>query len=116
MTKVEMNRRLSRRYTYATTLSWGGDTPTAEIEVEVSYSVAWGSPETGRWGQPENYDPGSPDLIEDIKLELAEGKPRPWDMGYGYLPDDEFEQDCIEKLETHEDDMLAEARTASETE
>ena len=58
---------MSKRYTYATTLNWGGDTPTAEIEVEVSYTVAWGSAETGRFGPPENYDPGSADLVEDIR-------------------------------------------------
>jgi hypothetical protein len=98
------------RYTYTASLEWGGDEPTAEVEVTLSYTVAWGSPETGRFGPPENYDSGSPDIVEDIKLELVEGKSRPWDMGYGYLPDDDFEQDVIEKLEAHEDDMLAEAR------
>lgn len=101
---------MSRRYRYATCLSWGGDEPTAEVEVEVSYSVAWGSPESGRFGAPENYDPGSPDVVEDIRLELVEGKPRPWDMGFGFLSDDEFERDVIEKLEAHEADMIAEAR------
>lgn len=90
---------MTRRYNYTTTLNWGGDTPTAEIEVEVSYEVAWGSPESGRSGPPENYDPGCGDAVEAITLEKVEGKPRPWDMGYGYLPDDEFAQDCIEKIE-----------------
>ena len=103
---------MTRRYTYSTTLNWGGDTPTAEIEVEVSYSVAWGSPETGRYGDPSNYDPGSGDLVEDIRLEKVEGKPRPWDMGYGFLPDDDFATDCIEKIEGsdyHLEAMVAEA-------
>lgn len=101
-----------RRYTYTTTLNWGGDTPTAEIEVEVSYTVAWGSPETGRYGPPEHYDPGCGDMVEDIRLEKVEGKTRPWDMGYGYLPDADFAADCIEKIEGdrhHHEAMIAEA-------
>lgn len=102
---------MDRRYRYATCLSWGGDTPTAEVEVEVSFSVAWGSPETGRFGPPEDYDPGCGDVVECIRLELVEGKPRPWGMYSGYVAneDDEFEREVIEKLEAHEADMLAAA-------
>ena len=62
------------RYTYATCLNWGGDEPTAEIEVEVSYTVAWGSAETGRFGVPEDYDPGSPDEVEDLRVEKIDGR------------------------------------------
>lgn len=102
---------MGRRYSYATTLSWGGDTPTAEVDVVVSFAVAEGSPETGRFGPPELYDPGSPDEVEDIRLELVEGKPRPWGMYSGYVAneDDEFEREVIEKLEDQHADMLAEA-------
>lgn len=105
---------MDRRYTYACTLSWGGDEPTAEVEVEVSYTVAWGSAETGRNGPPENYDPGCADEIEDIRLERVEGKPRPWGMYYGYIPneDDAFATNCIEKIEgdrLHYEAMIAEA-------
>lgn len=104
------------RYTYATTLSWGGDTPTAEVEVEVSFTVAWGSPETGRFGRPELYDPGSPDEVEDIRLELVEGRPRPWGMYSGYVAneDDEFEQEVISMLDDHHADMIAEAVAAED--
>lgn len=101
-----------RRYTYTTTLNWGGDTPTAEIEVTVSYTMAWGSPETGRYGLPEHYDPGSASEVEDITLDLVEGNPRPWDRGYGWLPDDDFALDCVEKIEgsdRHLEDMINEA-------
>lgn len=100
------------RYRYATCLSWGGDIPTAEVEVVVSFGVTWGSPETGRFGPPESYDPGSPDEVEDIRLELVEGKPRPWGMYSGYVAneDDEFELEVIEKLDGHHDDMIAEAQ------
>lgn len=100
-----------RRYTYACTIPFGqdGEPGYSEVEVEVSYSVAWGSPETGRFGPPEHYDPGCGDMVEDIRLEKVEGKPRPWDMGFGNWPDDEFEKDVIERLEAHEDRMIAEA-------
>ena len=91
-----------RRYHYAASLSWGGDEPTAEHEVEVEYSVAWGSPESGRFGPPENYDPGSGDMVEDIKLLLVNGKPRPWDMGFGFITDGEFEEMIREKLDCDE--------------
>lgn len=107
---------MSSRYTYACTLSWGGDTPTAEVEVEVSYTVAWGSPETGNYGPPEDYDPGSPSVVEDIRLEKVEGKPRPWDMGYGYLSDDDFAQECIEKIDNSDWRLEEMIREAAETE
>ena len=109
----------SPRYTYACTLSWGDDTPTAEVEVEVSFSVAWGSPERGRWGPPEHYDPGAPSEVEDIRLEKVEGKPRPWGMYSGYVAneDDAFATECVEKLEgspRHLADMLSAAADAEE--
>lgn len=103
---------MAQRFTYTTTLNWGGDTPTAELEVTFSYEVAWGSPETGRFGPVENYDPGAADLVEDIRVELVEGKPRPWDMGYGFLSDDDFATECIEKVEDSErcmEEMVTEA-------
>lgn len=102
---------MGRTYTYSTGLSWGGDVPTAEVDVEVSFTVAWGSPETGRFGPVESYDPGSASEVEDIKLLTVNGKPRPWGMYSGYVrnEDDEFEADVIDKLEAHHDDMLREA-------
>lgn len=104
---------MTQRYTYATTLSWGGDTPTAEVEVEVSFTVAWGSAESGRFGPPENYDPGAPDEVEDVRLEKVEGKPRPWGMYLGYVPNEDelFAEDVAEKLdcEYHISEMIREA-------
>ena len=102
---------MSRRYTYSTCLNWGGDVPTAEIEVTVSFTVSPGSPESGRFGPPERYDPGSPAEVEDIRLDLVKGKPRPWGMYDGYVAneDDEFEAEVIDKLDAHHDAMLAEA-------
>jgi len=89
---------MAPRYTYATCLSWGGDTPTAEIDVEVSYTVAWGSPETGRFGVPEDYDPGSPDVVEDLRVEKIDG--RPVETSPGLLVP------IMEKLEAVEDELF----------
>lgn len=73
---------MTRRYTYATTLAYStGDVPeTDEVEVEVSFTVAWGSPETGDYGPPEHYDPGAPDEIEDLKLLSVDGVGGPFDQ------------------------------------
>ena len=101
---------MSRTYHYETTLSWGGDEPTAEVDIKVSFTVAWGSSETGRFGPPENYDPGSADEIENIKLLTVDNRAGPWDMGYGFLSDDEFAEMVVEMLEAdHADRMLHEA-------
>lgn len=100
-------------YTYATTLVWGGDEPTAELEVTCSYSVAWGSPECGRgyMADPALYDPGSPDVLKDIKILTVEGKPWPVDIPYGYQIDAQLHEMLVEKLESeHEYDMLDWAR------
>ncbi len=72
----------SRRYTYATTLAYStGDVPEAdEVEVEVSFTVAWGSPETGNYGPPEHYDPGCPDEVGDLKLLSVDGVGGPFDQ------------------------------------
>jgi hypothetical protein len=100
---------MDRRYTYAASLSWGGDEPTAELEVEVSFSVAWGSPESGRFGPPEDYDPGCGSVVEDIRVEKINGRP------YADFHRDEGRPGSamsaiIDKLEMdHEQDMLAEA-------
>ena len=55
------------RYTYATTLSWGGDEPTAEVEVEVSFSIAWGRPAQIS-GPPEQCYPGEADMMDGAGL------------------------------------------------
>lgn len=105
---------MTRRYRYGCTIPFGhdGEPGYSEVEIEVSYAVAWGSSEAGRNGPPEHYDPGCGDMVEDIKLELVEGKPRPWDMGYGYISDDDFAADCVEKIEGdkyHYEAMVGEA-------
>ncbi len=61
---------------------------------------------------PYKYDPGSPSIAEDIQLDLVEGKPRPWDMGYGFISDDQFAEMVIEKI--NEDDLIQNAREHEE--
>lgn len=41
-------------------------------EVEFTYDVAWGSPPTGQFGPPEDYDPGSPDEVENVEVEFID--------------------------------------------
>lgn len=90
------------RYRYTTCLSFGddGEANYCELDVTVSYSVAWGSPGTGRpyFGPPELYDEGSPDEVEDIRLELVDGKP---------LTGTEFNEPVLDRFE--EDEALREA-------
>lgn len=105
---------MSRRHTYTTTLNWGGDTPTAEVEVTVSYLVCWGTPEQGP-SYASGGQPADPDEIDDIRLDLVEGKPRPWNIAWGYVTDDDFALDCVEKIEGsdhHMEAMLIEAAEA----
>lgn len=70
---------MGRRYTYTTCLSFGtdGEADYCEMDVTVSFAVAWGSPETGRgyMADPAGYDPGSPDEVEDIRVESIDGNP-----------------------------------------
>ena len=104
-----------RRYTYAASLSWGGDEPTAELEVEVSYTVAWGTPESGRFGRPEDYDPGAASVVEDIRVETIDGLPLAEALKRGsgeYMPGETVRM-IVDKLEMdHEQDMLVEAAEA----
>jgi len=104
---------MARTYTYACTLAWGGDEPTTELEVECSYEVAWGSPEGERFGRPEDYDPGSADVVECIRILAVDGKPWPVDLTYGFLGELATYGMLADKLlDEHEDAMLAEAREA----
>jgi len=95
---------MARRYTYSTCLNWGGDVPTCEIDVTVTFTVTPGSPETGRFGPPELYDPGSPAEVEDIQVESIDG--RPVERAPGLLVP------ILEKLEDLHDEMLAVAAEA----
>lgn len=101
---------MTRAYTYACELSWGGDVPTAELEITCSYAVAWGSPECGQMGPPEDYDPGSGDTVEDIKILTVGGEPWPVDLSYGFQTPAQDHEMLVDKLESdHTDAMVAEA-------
>jgi len=62
------------RYTYDTTVELPDET---EADVRVTHSVWWGTPETGRFGAPEDYDPGAPSEVEDVQIVSIEGHPEP---------------------------------------
>ena len=104
---------MSRRYTYTTGLNRGGDEPTWEGDVKVSFSVLPGEPETG----PTYACGGTPAVgasIEDIRLEAVDGKARPWGMYSGNIADEDnvFEREVIEEMEGSDEHiacMLAEA-------
>lgn len=104
-----------KRYTYTTSLNRGGDEPTWEGEVEVSFSVEPGEPES-----PPSYASGgtpasSPQII-DITLEKVDGKARPWGMYSGYIAneDDEFAREVVEELEGSDDHLSAMLMLAAE--
>lgn len=98
------------RYTYSTTLSFGtdGEPSYSEIDVQVSYRVVWGAPET-----PPAYShgglPADPDEVDDVRLDLVEGKPRPWDMGFGFITDDEFAYQVEDRFGDMWPELIAEA-------
>ena len=101
---------MTTRYTYACTLTWGGDEPTAELEVECTYEVAWGSPESGRYGRPEDYDPGSTDVVECIKIVSVGGTPWPVDLSYGFQTAAQDHEMLADKLADEcEAEMIANA-------
>lgn len=100
---------MTRRFTYATTLSWENEfeTVTGELEVEFSYVFTAGAPEQGPTyacgGQPAD-----PDEIDDIRVERIEGKPRPW--GHEWQSDDAYADMLIEHLSDRDHEaMLIEA-------
>lgn len=70
---------MHRRYKYSTCLAFGtdGEADYCEMDVTVSFSVAWGSPQSGAGylADPALYDPGSADVVEDIRVESIDGKP-----------------------------------------
>jgi hypothetical protein len=88
----------------------GGDEPTAELEVECSYEVAWGSPESGWSGPPEDYDPGAGDVVEAVKILTVGGKPWPVDLSYGFQTPAQDHAMLVDKLERdHQTAMIIEA-------
>lgn len=99
------------RYTYTTCISFGtdGEADYCELDATVSFTVAWGLQPSGMFGPPENYDPGSGDAIEDIRLEAVDGKPFTGSPTFRAMILDEIER-------VAEEEMLAEAREAEAAE
>ena len=98
---------MATRYTYQTGVSFGGDEPTAEFDVELAFSFVPGLPET-----PPAYDhgglPAEPDMVEDIEVVKIDGKPRPWDR-CGGIPDDELADAILDHLGDIEPDLITHA-------
>lgn len=100
---------MSRSFTYAATLTWGGDIQTGEAEVECSYTVTWGAPEQGP-SYASGGQPADPDEIDDVRILRVDGKPWPVDMSSGHQTAAQDHEMLIEKLLADcYDDMIAEA-------
>lgn len=102
---------MARTYHYEATVCLGRDEG-SEFDVKASYTVAWGSPEAGRFGPVEGYDPGSADEVENIKVLTIEGLTEGWGerFAFGFQTDAQIAETIIEALTNdHADRMLHEA-------
>lgn len=94
----------SRRYTYSTCISFGGDEPTAEFGVEVSYIVHPGAPERGPTYSHGGL-PAEPAEIDDIRVEKIDGSADQSQIA-------RFAEDIVDKIYGSDailSDMLTEA-------
>ncbi len=102
---------MAARFTHYTTVRLSADEG-GEFDVTLTYSVAWGSPEVGRFGPVEGYDPGSDSEVEDIKVVEIEGLTEGWGkaFAFGYQTDEQIADAVIEALTDRDyDAMLVEA-------
>jgi hypothetical protein len=89
---------MSKRYTFAACLTWGGDIQTGEADVECSYTVAWGRPARGP-SYASGGEPADPDEIGDVQILTVNGKPWPVDLTGGNYMSDAAQHDMLaEKL------------------
>ena len=91
------------RHRYSITLEFGSDlyaADYAEVDVEVTFEVDFGSPETVRFGPVEAYDPGSDDEIHSIRLVKVGERAAPF--GMEHHSDKHFEALVVEALEASE--------------
>ena len=103
---------MATRYRYSTCLSFGedGEPGYTEIDVTVSYRVLW-----GRGEMPPAYAhgglPADPDEIDDIRLELINDKPSPWNLGDGWVSEESQEEMILSRFDgvRYLDEMLEEA-------
>lgn len=102
---------MAQRFTHYTTVRLSADEG-GEFDVTLTYSVAWGSPETGRFGPVEGYDPGSDSEVEEIKVVEIDGLTSGWGKAFamGYQTDEQIAAAVIEALTDADlDRMLVEA-------
>ena len=65
----------SSKHTYRTTIEmFIGGYDLANVELEISFSFTPATPESGRFGPVENYDPGSGHVVEDVVVTPADPK------------------------------------------
>lgn len=104
---------MGKRFTHYTTVRLSAGEG-GEFEVTLTYSVAWGSPETGRFGPVEGYDPGSDSEIEEIKVVEIDGLTSGWGKAFalGFETDEQIAAAVIEALT--DSDIDAMLVTASE--
>lgn len=98
-------------FTHYTTVNLGNG-EASEFDVTLTFSVAWGSPETGRFGRPEDYDPGCGSEVEDIKVASIEGLTSGWGKAFalGFKTDQQIADAVIKALTDADlDRMLVEA-------
>jgi hypothetical protein len=98
---------MARTYTYACSLEWGGDTPTAVLDdIVVTYSVDWGCPYS-RDTAPEAA------TVIDIEIVSIDGVAwADWDGGYAGRA--YWEDEIVNKLEMDREDQMIEAATEEE--
>lgn len=106
----------SRRHSYSTCISFGtdGEADYSEMDVTVSFTVAWGSEPSGMFGPPENYDPGSANEIEDLRVDLIDGKPPTLGPVYIAMILDEVERVSTEDMLIVAGVEAADGRVAAE--
>lgn len=104
---------MGKRFTHYTTVRLS-EGEAGEFEVTLTYSVAWGSPEVGRFGPVEGYDPGSDSEVEEIKVVEIDGLTSGWGKAFalGFETDEQIADAVIAALTDGDlDNMLV---TASE--
>ena len=93
---------MARRFTYTTSMNFGGDTPTWEGETEVSFTFTPGRP-AQTYGPPENCYPAETDEVDDIRVETIDGR-KP-DLGDFY--ERSFAEAIIAEIEIdHWEDLI----------
>lgn len=108
---------MARTFKYSTTLEFGSDPYAAdygEVDVTVTFEVDFGTPEAGRFGPIEAYDPGSDDEIHTIRLVKVGERSAPF--GMAHHSDAHFEALVVDKLEASEGDRERMLEIAHETE